>query len=188
MSDTSKKIMLNGLSKGRLDVVIGLLLVQLSQSRQLRTIDIRFRSASTVGSPILNTLNIPETNDKRALRYSTVTSVTFSKDDRFFGEHTTEFWEHYEHDAFDVDTQVGKLLKYPQLSSLSLIYCSPNANWHDSLPIASKLKRLSLKWGLPTRRVAFTTFATRLSSHIISTFPLIEHSNIAYHASCNGHP
>ncbi|KAF8866950.1 hypothetical protein BDZ45DRAFT_179019 [Acephala macrosclerotiorum] len=162
LSYDSRNNWLDALYKGRLDVILGLLLLRFSRSPQLTTIDLRIRDGSTVGNPIFEALTIPATVQRP---FSSVTSITFSMD-KCYDEDS--FWwleDHHVEDEFDVDTQVGKLLKFPQLSSLALNFCSPNPTWPNVLPISTSLKRLSLKFG---------SLRERMLAQLIEATPMLE--------------
>lgn len=162
LSHDLTKNWLDALHKGRLDVILGLLLLRFSRSSRLKTIDLRIRDESTVGNPIFEALTIPATVQRP---FSSVTSITFSMD-KCYDEDS--FWwleDHHVEDEFDVDTQVGKLLQFPQLTSLALNFCSPDPTWPDVLPISASLKRLSLKFG---------SLRERMLAQLIEATPMLE--------------
>lgn len=162
LPDESRNSWLAALYKGRLDVILGLLLLRFSRSPQLKTIDLRIRDQSTVGNAIFEALSI---HAKVQRPFSSVTSVAFSVD-RGYDE--DPFWwleDHHVQDEFDVDTQVVKLLKFPELNSLALCFCSPDPTWPDALPISTSLKRLSLKFG---------SLRERMLAQLIESTPMLE--------------
>ncbi|KUJ21721.1 uncharacterized protein LY89DRAFT_729226 [Mollisia scopiformis] len=159
MPDVSRRHWLSGLQKGRLDVFVGLLLLRLSRSKKLKTIDIRIRECSTLESVVFDALDI-SCIMQAVSRYASVTSVTFSMDKDEKKSAYVDLEDHTEMDMYHVDRQVWKLLKFPRLESLALHLCSPCHTWQTRLPIASHLRKLTLKYGA----MEATNLGTLLSS------------------------
>ncbi|KAE8444053.1 hypothetical protein EG329_000921 [Mollisiaceae sp. DMI_Dod_QoI] len=104
--------------------------------------------------------------------YSSVTSITFSMDKDEDGDSYTWLEDHHGEDAYDVDTQVAKILKFPQLNSLELHFCSPDPTWPSALPLAPNLRKLTLRFGslrenMLGQLVASTPFLEELDCDLV---------------------
>ncbi|KAK0128430.1 hypothetical protein ONS95_000403 [Cadophora gregata] len=152
---------IDGLYKGRLDVIVGLLLLRLSG---LTHIDIRLRDTSVIGSTVFEALRLPSVTGPNYYRYPNVQCVMFSVDR---ADHLPQRTVHQHHieDIFDAYQPVPDILKFQKLESLSLTFCSPGTFWQGKFAVALNLRKLSLRHG-------------HINEHILQTFlaatPLLE--------------
>jgi hypothetical protein len=154
----SQRNWLDGLYQGRLDITVGLLLLIVGWWGRLKTLDIRIREGSTVGSALFEVLilsKLPRSTgsitDVVAFQY--LTYITLSKD-LFEDMPTIDLYHHYdnEDEEFNIDQQVSTFLGMPKIQFLDIAYCSPIPNWPSSLPTASNLKHLDLTHGIMNDR------------------------------------
>lgn len=137
----------DGLSKGKLDVTIGLLILRLSG---LTSIELRVRDASAIGSPVFEALTSPLATLHHQ-RYPNLKAIKVSID-RLEGEPFRDIVDHAEDDIFNTYAPVPSLLHFRDLESLSLYACSPGLSWHRKLDIAENLKQLTLRHGVINER------------------------------------
>jgi len=142
---------IDGFYKGRLDVIVGLLLLRLTG---LNDIDIRLRDTSAIGSLVFEALRLA--SDISCHRHPNIRRLRFSVDreDRI---PVRTIQEHHEEDIFDAYHPVPDLLKFQKLESLSLAFCSPGTFWRGKLATNSNIKKLTLRHGV-------------IHEHILKTF------------------
>ncbi|PVH79173.1 hypothetical protein DL98DRAFT_516232 [Cadophora sp. DSE1049] len=150
---TQHSYWIDGLYKGRLDVIVGLLLLRLTG---LTHIDIRLRDTSAIGSMVFEALRSPSGASPHYYRHPNILCVKFSLD-RDDGVPVRTIREHHEEDIFDAYHPVPDILKFQKLETLSLTFCSPGTFWHGKLATSTNLRKLSLRHGL-------------INEHILKTF------------------
>ncbi len=138
----------DGLSKGRLDVTVGLLVLRL---QGLASIELRLRNASAIGSPVFEALTSSVANIHHHQRYPNLKAIKISID-RSEGEPISDIFDRAENDIFNTYAPVPALLHFRNLESLSLHACSPGLSWHRTLDISVKLKKLTLRHGVINER------------------------------------
>ncbi|KAH6724352.1 hypothetical protein BKA61DRAFT_28091 [Leptodontidium sp. MPI-SDFR-AT-0119] len=144
---------LDGLYKGKLDVIMGILLLSLTG---LTSIEIRLRDASTIGSTVFDALISPMASRPHHYRYPHMKSVKVSID-HMYGHPSRNVYELHREDFFSAYLQVPSFLEFKQLESLSVTYCSPGNFWRGKLSSALNLRKLALRNGLINERI-LTTF------------------------------
>ncbi|KAH7419449.1 hypothetical protein BKA64DRAFT_17125 [Cadophora sp. MPI-SDFR-AT-0126] len=144
---------MDGLYKGRLDVVVGLLLLGMTG---LTHVDIRLRDTSAIGSTVIEALRSPSGTSPHYHRHPNILCVKVSFDCEH-GMPMRTVWEHHKEDIFDAYHPVPDIVKFQKLESLSLAFCSPGNFWHGKLATATALRKLSLRHGL-------------INEHILKTF------------------
>lgn len=101
----------DGLAKGKLDVTIGLILLQLTG---LASVELRMRDSSAIGSPAFDALTSSLAVLSHHDRYPNIRSVKISID-RQLDEPSANFVEHAEIDIFNTHAYVPKLLQFKNL-------------------------------------------------------------------------
>ncbi|KAH7342582.1 hypothetical protein BKA65DRAFT_294413 [Rhexocercosporidium sp. MPI-PUGE-AT-0058] len=144
---------LDGLYRGKLDVILGLLLLQLTG---LTSVDIRLRDASTIGNPVFDALSSTFNGRPNHYRYPNIRSVNLSID-RKGGAPVRNYYAVHEDDICHAFYPVPSIFEFKKLETLSLTCCSPGNFWRNKLSTASNLKKVTLRNGV-------------INEHILKTF------------------
>jgi hypothetical protein len=127
----------DGLDGGKLDVVMGLLFLELSRSKRFETIDIRVGDCCATGCSLFDALTISK-EIQEIPRFSAVTCINLSADREESG---STYPPMINSGYIQVDEQVQNLFKFPQLKTLALHFCW---GYTGSLSIATHLRKLTL--------------------------------------------
>lgn len=102
---------LDGIYRGKLDVIVGLLLLRLTG---LTSIEVRLRDASTIGSTVFDALSSRLGSCAHYYRYPNINSITLSLD-RWDGKLAWEVGDDDEGDIFDTYHPVPSMLEFTKL-------------------------------------------------------------------------